>query len=118
MKYITLIGLLIFVSSCGGGGGSSSPAIAPSAGTPSEVPVVPDSTTFPGADWEVYAPDEVGISQASIDAALDYAFIEDRFTQGVVIIRHGVIVGERYAVGKVPIPWRPAGQQASPLQAH
>tara|TARA_B110000305_G_scaffold108282_1_gene121861 strand:- start:817 stop:1959 length:1143 start_codon:yes stop_codon:yes gene_type:complete len=100
MKYITLISLLIFVSSCGGGGGSSSPDIAPSAGTPSEVPVVPDSTTFPGADWEVYAPDEVGISQASIDAALDYAFIEDRFTQGVVIIRHGVIVGERYAVGK------------------
>lgn len=100
MNYIILIGLLLFVSSCGGGGGSSGPANGPSAATPSEVPVVPDSTTFPGADWEVYAPDEVGISQASIDAALDYAFIADRFTQGVVIIRHGVIIGERYAVDK------------------
>ena len=29
--------------------------------------------------------------------ALDYAFKSTRNTQGVVIIRHGIIVGERYA---------------------
>ncbi len=37
--------------------------------------------------------------KTEINSALDYAFSQRKNTQGVVIVRHGVIVGERYAPG-------------------
>ena len=40
------------------------------------------------------------MSEAELKQALDYAFKSTRNTQGVVIVRHGVIVAERYANGE------------------
>ena len=40
------------------------------------------------------------MAESGINQALDYAFSSARNTQGVVIVRHGVIVGERYASGE------------------
>lgn len=60
----------------------------------------PSTETYPTGDWETYAPSKVGTQKAGINSALDYAFSQGKNTQGVVIVRHGVIVGERYAPGK------------------
>ena len=97
-KFCTLLFTFI-LSSCGGSGSPSVPDNTP---LPSPVPVdnVPDSNTFPGSSWETSDPSDVGMNQAGILEALNYAFESSRNTQGVVIIRHGVIVGERYANGK------------------
>ena len=60
----------------------------------------PDTNTFPDVTWESSAPNDVNVDKEGIDQALDYAFSPGRNTQGVVIIRHGVIIGERYADGE------------------
>ncbi len=59
----------------------------------------PSTETYPTDEWETYAPSKVGMRKAEINSALDYAFSQRKNTQGVVIVRHGVIVGERYAPG-------------------
>lgn len=95
MKKIYLWLILATLVSCGGGS-SSSP----------DLPVIdlgvtlPSVSTFPGVSWESYAPNDVNVDKNGIDQALDYAFETGRNTQGVVIIRHGVIIGERYADGE------------------
>ncbi len=94
MKYPSLVALLALLSACGGGGdGSSTPAL------PDTEPALPDSNTFPGASWQTYAAADLGIAQSGVTAALDYAFTDGRNTQGVVIVKNGVIIGERYTAG-------------------
>jgi CubicO group peptidase (beta-lactamase class C family) len=93
MKYPALIAVFTLLSACGGGGGSSSSA--PSV----DAPALPNSSTFPGASWQTYTAADLGVAQSGVTAALDYAFADGRNTQGVVIVKNGVIVGERYAEG-------------------
>jgi CubicO group peptidase (beta-lactamase class C family) len=94
MKYLTLLALLALLSACGGGGGGS-----PTPALPDTEPALPDSNTFPGASWQTYAAADLGIAQSGVTAALDYAFADGRNTQGVVIVKNGVIIGERYTAG-------------------
>jgi hypothetical protein len=59
------------------------------------------------------------MTQSGIDQAMDYAFDASRNTQAVLVIRHGVIVGEQYAEGKdIGQPCLPVGQPENPLLAH
>ena len=55
--------------------------------------------TFPGVEWETAEPEEVGLDPAAVDALIAKVFEHD-VAQGVVIIRDGYVVGERYASGK------------------
>ena len=93
MRKIYLLLCVLTLASCGGSGSSS---VAEDAPVPTgDAP--PDANTYPDLSWEIYAPADVNMSESGIKEALDYAFKSTRNTQGVVIIRHGVIVGERYA---------------------
>lgn len=96
MRTISLIILILALSSCGGSDSTSVAVDAPS--PPAEN--LPDANTYPGISWDTYAPEDVNLRPSGIIDALDYAFKDTRNTQGVVIIRHGVIVGERYAEGE------------------
>ena len=93
MKPPTLLALIALLSACGGGGGSSTPTLL------NTEPVLPDSSIFPGASWQTYAAGDLGVAQSGVTAALDYAFADGRNTQGVVIVKNGVIIGERYTEG-------------------
>ena len=61
--------------------------------------------TFPSDSWITATPDSVGMDTAKLQQAIDYAFndvmvngtLTPQNTQGVVIIRHGAIVAEKYA---------------------
>ena len=61
--------------------------------------------TFPSDSWITATPDSVGMDAAKLQQAIDYAFndvtvdgkLTPQNTQGVVIIRHGAIVAEKYA---------------------
>jgi CubicO group peptidase (beta-lactamase class C family) len=60
------------------------------------------SLTYVPADtdtWVKAEPEEVGLKSSEIQKAIDYAFAEGQNTQGLVILRHGAIVAERYAIG-------------------
>ena len=108
--YLSLIKLrpkvvLLFIGfsfiSCGGGGGESSSeisVISTNSTIQQSGPNVsqPTTETWPGSTWNEVDPEEVNMDQAKLQLALDYAFEPKRNTQGVVIIRHGVIVGEQY----------------------
>jgi CubicO group peptidase (beta-lactamase class C family) len=59
----------------------------------------PSLTTYPTVDWQVSSPDKVNMDSSKVQIALDYAFAQGQNTQGVVVIRHGVIVAEQYAEG-------------------
>ena len=96
MKMFCTLLFTFILSSCGGSGSPSVPDNTP---LPTPTPT-PDSSTYPGSTWETSDPSDIGMNQAGILEALNYAFESSRNTQGVVIIRHGVIVGERYANGK------------------
>ena len=57
----------------------------------------PSIYTYPSDDWQVSTLNKVHMNPSKIQTALDYAFAEGQNTQGVVVIRHGVIVAEQYA---------------------
>ena len=92
----------ILISSCGGGSGTINLNESLSIGSVSESysPQLPDSDTYPDVSWDVRLPSEVNMTESVINQALDYAFSATRNTQGVLIVRHGVIVGERYGLRK------------------
>lgn len=50
--------------------------------------------------WSVEDPADHGLDPAALDAVRAWAFEPQRHTQGVVIVRHGVIVAEWYAEGR------------------
>ena len=98
MKQLILVCLMLSITACGGSG-SSSEVTVPTDPTP-PVNSGPDTTTYPDVEWEVASPADVNMTQSGIDEAMDYAFEASRNTQAVLVIRHGVIVGEQYAEGK------------------
>ena len=63
--------------------------------------------TFPSTSWIVVEPEEVGMNSDKLQEAVSYAFDQvtvdeeslSQNTQGLVIIRHGAIVAEKYAAG-------------------
>lgn len=97
MKIICIGFLILSLASCGGSGTDSIVIEPIDVGVPESNG--PDSNTYPGITWETFPAADVGMSQSAIDQALNYAFKSSRNTQGVVIVRHGVVVAERYANG-------------------
>lgn len=57
-------------------------------------------TAWPTSGWAVEAPDEHGMDAAVLEGAREYAFRPEKHTQGVVVVRHGVIVAEWYETGR------------------
>ncbi|MDA9315378.1 beta-lactamase family protein [Gammaproteobacteria bacterium] len=53
---------------------------------------------YPDADWEKSSPESQGIELKKIKKIMDLSF-SDSSTQGVVVIKNGIIVGEKYAEG-------------------
>lgn len=72
----------------GGGGGDAS------ADTPTTT-----AAATPPAEWEVSTPADEGMDGAVLEGAREYAFADGMNTQGVVVVRHGVIVAEWYDEG-------------------
>ena len=55
-------------------------------------------TIYPSADWSIVPANDLGINQQKVDRLFDLSF-EDPATQGVVLIKNGHLIGERYADG-------------------
>ena len=103
MKKIVKSFLLPIISSlilidCGGGGGSSSSEEPPIVQLPNF-----NVNTWPGSIWQVADPARANMDNSKLQQALDYAFVENRNTQAVVVIRHGVIVAEKYSDDKTDL---------------
>ena len=82
MRFLVLL-LFIFLSSCGGGGS-----------TPTSTPDLPiQNPTF---SWEVVTPESQGLSAAKVNAAMNFATEDGRYTQAALIIKNGKIVAEQY----------------------
>jgi CubicO group peptidase (beta-lactamase class C family) len=79
--FLVSLGLLLF--NCGGG---SSSAVTSSIGSS-------DSSVY---SWSTGTPESVSLTSANVTAALNYASADQKFTQAVLIIKDGVIIGERY----------------------
>lgn len=60
---------------------------------------------WPTNDWTVKKPEDMGMDSKVLEEAFDYAFRPEQNTQGVVIIRGGALVAERYATGAGPDSW-------------
>lgn len=63
-------------------------------------PPTNNETEAPTGEWTVEAPEDQGMDSAGLDAARAYAFQDGKNTQGVVVVRGGVIVGEWYEEGR------------------
>ena len=77
--------------------------------TPSTVTTTPAASTagdrVPGKDWVIEEPGAEGMDAATLEGAKDYAFVDGRNTQGVVVVRNGAIVSEWYADGADADSW-------------
>jgi len=62
------------------------------------VEALADDLLFPSADWAEANPQQVSIDPQKVQTLFDMAF-EDQATQGVVLIKNGLLIGERYAQG-------------------
>lgn len=80
-----LLALLIVAGGCGDDSGSG---------------VGVDDLAWPTVEWRVDAPEAHEMDGALLDGARAYAFQDGKNTQGVVVVRHGVIVGEWYEDGR------------------
>ena len=81
MRFLVLL-LFIFLSSCGGGGSTPTPT--------------PDSPIQnPTFSWEVVTPESQGLSAAKVNAAMNFATEDGRYTQAALIIKNGKIVAEQ-----------------------
>ena len=59
-------------------------------------PISGQSKVFPGNEWVTKSASELNIDQEKVDRLFDLSF-EDDATQGVVLIKDGYLIGERYA---------------------
>ena len=80
VKNFFIISILFVLSSCGGGGSGNTPDI------PSVQPFV----------WEVVTPESQGLDSTKVQAAINFAMEDGKFTQAAIIIKNGKIVGEQY----------------------
>jgi CubicO group peptidase (beta-lactamase class C family) len=55
---------------------------------------------WPTNGWQVETPEQHGMDPGVLEGARQYAFQPEKHTQGVVVVRHGVIVAEWYAPGR------------------
>jgi len=88
-------------AACSGGDGGDDAAPADDAATETGDTGTPAD---PGP-WVVEAPEDHGMDPATLEEARTYAFAEGRNTQGVVVVRDGLIVAEWYADGAGPDSW-------------
>ena len=51
---------------------------------------------YPGQEWLEISAADAQVKQTKIDTLFDLSF-EDSATQGVVLIKNGLLIGERYA---------------------
>ena len=56
------------------------------------------NTYYPSDEWQKASPESQSIDQAKVNKIIDLSFT-DESTQGIVIIKNGKIIGERYADG-------------------
>jgi CubicO group peptidase (beta-lactamase class C family) len=63
------------------------------------------AAVVPGDDWVVDDPAAHGMDAGVLEGARDYAFVDGRNTQGVVVVHDGAIVGEWYAPGATEGSW-------------
>lgn len=56
-------------------------------------------TAVPGETWVTATTEQVGLDAEKFQKVVDYAFGEGQNTQGLVVVRHGSIIFERYAEG-------------------
>ena len=62
------------------------------------IPHSSESGVFPGDEWTTKSAPDLDIDQGKVDRLFDLSF-EDDATQGVVLIKDGYLIGERYADG-------------------
>ena len=96
----TVVALMALAAACGGGGDDAGGG-GDAAGSTSDTAA---ATVGPEA-WVVEPPEDHGLDPAGLEQARDYAFADGRNTQGVVVVRDGVIVAEWYADDAGPDSW-------------
>ncbi|MEM6992130.1 MAG: hypothetical protein AAF721_16590, partial [Myxococcota bacterium] len=82
----------------GGEGGSETGAT--STGGDDNPHAIGQQVPWPTDDWTVVTPEEMGMDSTVLEGAFDYAFADPKHTQGVVVVRGGALVAERYSEGR------------------
>jgi CubicO group peptidase (beta-lactamase class C family) len=101
LHLMALISIAVF-SNCGTSeNGSDRSADNPGANLP-----------WPTNNWEFCSPESVGMDYVKLEEALAYAIDPNTYTEGVMIVRKGYIVGEAY-VGRFTIDSRHASWSAA-----
>ena len=62
------------------------------------VSLTSDNLYFPSDEWKIVTPESQNINSAKVQKIIDLSFL-DQSTLGVVIIKNGKIIGEKYADG-------------------
>ncbi|WP_426574925.1 serine hydrolase domain-containing protein [Aquihabitans sp. McL0605] len=100
-----LMGALTACSSSDGSDGAGTTTTAAASTAAAAGQGIGTKTLVPGKAWTVEKPAQEGMDAADLEKARTYAFADGKNTQGVVVVRHGVIVSEWYTAGADADSW-------------
>ena len=66
---------------------------------PGQIYSLPSTEADEPDEWLVTSPERVGMDPGGIQESMEYAFNDGQNTQGVLVVKNGAIVAERYAEG-------------------
>ncbi len=91
-RILCLTTVFVFLVACGGGGSSgiTAPNPIPEPPAPSEPePISP-------FEWELASPESLGVDLEKIQNAISYAMEDGLYSQAILVVKNGKIVGEEY----------------------
>ena len=91
-RILSLTTVFVFLVACGGGGsgGTTVQNPIPEPPAPSEpAPISP-------FEWELASPESLGVDPQKIQNAISYAMKDGLYSQAILVVKNGKIVGEEY----------------------
>ena len=91
-RILNLTTVFVFLVACGGGGSGGTTVQNPIP----EPPAPSEPEPISPFEWELASPESLGVDPEKIQNAISYAMEDGLYSQAILVVKNGKIVGEEY----------------------